>query len=228
MEENKIQAVVLKLLNEKATLKQHVFDSTHGKFIMLKEVLNNIEQEYNDLIGHLDERVHLKYSDNGQFVIKLKIAGDVLVFYMHSNTFEFDRNHEVWKLPYTKENLLNSYCGVINIYNFLHDSFYYNRQDDLGYLVARVFINHDGSFFVEGKRQKGMGVNHFGEKLLDHENWRKIVETAMQYSLEFDLLVPPYDDMKIVSLQQMNEEVMHSRMQTGKRLGFVYNSDDVK
>ncbi|TAJ10456.1 hypothetical protein DMA11_18920 [Marinilabiliaceae bacterium JC017] len=228
MEENKIQAGILKLLNEKANLKQHVFDSTHGKFKLLKEVLKNIEQEYNDLIVHLDKRVHLKYTDNGQFVIQLKIAGDVLVFYMHSNTFEFDRDHEVWKLPYAQENLLNSYCGVINIYNFLHDSFYYNRQDDLGYLVARVFINRDGSFFVEGKRQKGMGVNHFGEKILDHENWRKIVETAMQYSLEFDLLVPPYDDMKIVSLQQMNEEVMHSRMQTGKRLGFVYNSDDVK
>ena len=110
----------------------------------------------------------------------------------------------------------------------MHDSFRYNRENDAGYLIARIFINKEGHYFVEGKRQKGTGINHFGTSIINAENWQKIVETAILYSLEFDLLVPPYDDVKIISMMQMNGEIMSSKMQTGKRLGFVYNADDVK
>ena len=43
-----------------------------------------------------------------------------------------------------------TYCGVINMYNFLSDSFKYNRENDLGYLIGRMFINKENTF-VEGK-----------------------------------------------------------------------------
>ena len=56
----------------------------------------------------------------------------------------------------------------------------------------------------------------------------KIVETAIKYAINFDLLVPPYDAVNIISLTQMKEEIMNSKIKTGKRLGFQYNSDDVK
>ena len=39
------------------------------------------------------------------------------------------------------QNQLGTFCGIINIYNFLSDSFKYNRESDLGYLVGRIFIN---------------------------------------------------------------------------------------
>jgi hypothetical protein len=42
------------------------------------------------------------------------------------------------------------YFGVVNVYNFLSDSFRYNRERDLGYLVARIFLNKEGHFFVQG------------------------------------------------------------------------------
>jgi hypothetical protein len=45
--------------------------------------------------------------------------------------------------------------------------------------------------------------------------------------LEFDLLVPPYDMVKIASVAQMNSKIDSSKLQTGKRLGFKFNSDDV-
>ncbi len=93
--------------------------------------------------------------------------------------------------------------------------------------MARVFVNGEGHFFVEGKRQRSMGLSGFETSVISREALLRIVETAMLYSLEFDLLVPPYDNMKIVSLAHMNEEIMQSRMRTGKRLGFVFNSDDV-
>jgi hypothetical protein len=54
-----------------------------------------------------------------------------------------------------------------------------------------------------------------------------IITTAIQYSLEFDLLVPPYDTVKIATVGQAEAKIQHSRVITGKRLGFQFNSDDV-
>lgn len=224
---NSPQDLILHQLKTRALLKQKVFDVTKFAFGELKEVLSKMPAIFNPYLEDSDERLKIEYADLGQFVAKLKIAGDVLVFNMHTNAFQFDREHKVWELPYVKENGARCYCGVINIYNFLFDSFRYNRQDDLGYLVARVFVNGEGHFFVEGKRQRSMGLSGFETSVISREALLRIVETAMLYSLEFDLLVPPYDNMKIVSLAQMNEEIMQSRMRTGKRLGFVFNSDDV-
>src|SRR5574340_1141800 len=57
----------------------------------------------------------------------------------HTNVFEFDTRHLVWKTSYVKEKATRSFCRMINVYNFLPDSFKYNRANDLGYLVARIF-----------------------------------------------------------------------------------------
>ena len=73
----------------------------------------------------------------------------------------------------------------------------------------------------------GYWINNFGAAQINNETLRDIVYSAIQYSLEFDLLVPPYDSVKIVSVAQINSQIESSRMQTGKRLGFTFNSDDI-
>jgi len=218
---------ILKTISQKSVLKQHVFDNTFTTFTNLKSVLNYIANNFNANMPDVDNRVHLEYLDQGIFDAQLKVAGDLLIFNMHSNAFEFDRNHPVWKLSYVEKNPLSTICGMISIYNFLNDSFRYNREDDLGYLIARIFINKELNYFVEGKRQMGYWCNNFGTDQINNETLRDIVYSAIQYSLEFDLLVPPYDSVKIVSVAQINSQIESSRIQTGKRLGFTFNSDDV-
>jgi hypothetical protein len=80
---------------------------------------------------------------------------------------------------------------------------------------------------VEGKRQMGMLFTNYGNEEFSRESLQKIVYTAINYSLEFDLLVPPYDTIKIASVGQAESKIQHSRLITGKRLGFQFNSDDV-
>jgi len=142
---------------------------------------------------------------------------------MHSNVFEFDNRHPVNKIPYVLDDPLRSYCGMIMIYNFLADSFRYNRMNDLGYLVARIFINKDKHFFVEGKRQSGELVKDFAVDTISPGILREIVETAIEYSISFDLLVP----LKIATVDQMQEKISHSKIATGKRIGFTFRTDDV-
>ena len=211
----------------KASLNQQVYDSTFAVFTQFKEVLHEISAEFDDALEERDQEVKIEYRDRGKFEAHLHFADDILVFSMHSNVFEFNREHIIWKNAYIKENRDNSYCGIINIYNFLGDSFRYNRHSDEGYLISRIFINKDRHFFVEGKRQKGMRHTNFGSQIIDKEALVAIVETAIGYSLEFDLLVPPYDSVKQIYAEQLNTKFESPRIQTGKRLGYKFNSDDI-
>ncbi|MEN6568567.1 MAG: hypothetical protein ABFC18_01000 [Rikenellaceae bacterium] len=221
------QQEILEALNKKAQLKLQVFNQTSEVFSQLKDIINEMSNDLNDLLDNDNRRIRLEYRDRGKFEAEFKFADDVLIFSMHSDVFLFDRNHPIWKNEYVKQDPTNSYCGIISIYNFLSDSLKYNRGEDLGYLVARVFINKDKFFLVEGKRQKNKVVSAFGKSALGKEELVQIVETAILYSLSFDLLVPPFDLVKVASVEQMNDKIESAKLQTGKRMGFKYNSDDV-
>ncbi|MEZ7955067.1 MAG: hypothetical protein QMB82_07940, partial [Bacteroidales bacterium] len=156
------QRDILGGLNEKSRTKVHVFNQTMEVFNQLKDVLNEMSNDLNDLLENFngnDRRVRLEYRDRGKFEAELKFADDVLIFSMHSDIFQFDRDHPVWKTEFLKAKPVNSYCGIINVYNFLSDSLKFNRQEDLGYLVARIFVNKDKFFMVEGKRQPKRSVS---------------------------------------------------------------------
>jgi hypothetical protein len=218
---------IIGTLKEKSVLKQRVFDNTFESFCNVKDVLKSLAKDVNSNLAGMDTRIKLEYTDRSNFDAQIKVAGDILLFSMHSNIFQFDREHPAWKTSYIQKNKYNAYSGIINIYNFLADSFKYSRQDDLGYLIARIFINHEKQYFVEGKRQMGMLFTNYGSEEISKQSLQLIITTAIQYSLEFDLLVPPYDTVKIATVGQAEAKIQHSRVITGKRLGFQFNSDDV-
>ena len=228
MDTKNSQEIVLKNLAEKSMIKQKVYDASVETFNLLKEVLHELSNDMNDLLPDgSDRRVRLEYRDRGKFEAELKIAGDILIFSMHSNVFQFDRDHLLWKTSYAQKSPFNTYCGVISIYNFLADSFKFNRTEDLGYMIGRIFVNNEKHFFVEGKRQMSFRYHNFGEKAISREDLKNIIETAILYTIDFDLLVPPYDVVKLATVGQMNTKIENAKLQTGKRLGFRFNSDDV-
>jgi hypothetical protein len=226
-DQNEKKLEIIGTLKEKSQLKQKVYDNTFESFCDVKEVLKGLTKELNGSLGGTDPRIRLEYTDRSNFDAQIKVAADILLFSMHSNIFQFDREHPAWKTAYIQKNKYNAYSGIINIYNFLADSFRYSRFDDLGYLIARIFINHEKQYFVEGKRQMGMLFTNYGNEEITKQSLQLIISTAIQYSLEFDLLVPPYDTVKIATVGQAEAKIQHSRVITGKRLGFQFNSDDV-
>jgi hypothetical protein len=226
-DQNEKKLEIIGILKEKSLLKQKVYDNTFESFCTVKEVLKSLSKDLNNSLAGTDARIRLEYTDRSNFDAQIKVAGDILLFSMHSNIFQFDREHPAWKTPYIQKNKYNAYSGIINIYNYLADSFRYSRVDDLGYLIARIFINHEKQYLVEGKRQMGMLFSNFGNEAINRESLQVIISTAIQYALEFDLLVPPYDTVKIATVGQAEAKIQHSRVITGKRLGFHFNSDDV-
>ncbi len=222
-----LEALIGKL-SDKSALTQTVFDNTLHVFGRLKELLHELSSELDDALeqrGHEDVRI--EYRDRGKFEAQLHVAEDILIFSMHSNIFEFNREHIIWQNSYVAQDKANSYCGIINIYNFLADSFKYNRSADEGYLIGRIFVNRQMQYFVEGKRQISMRHNNFGTQTIDREALQNIVEAAIDYAVDFDLLVPQYDTVKVVTVDQLNTKIENSKLQTGKRLGYKFNSDDI-
>lgn len=220
---NHLESIVLK-----SNVKQKVYQNAIDAFNLLKVALRELAEEYSTgLKGKIDDESLPNFQEKGPYEAEFRLAADMLLFSVHSNVFVFNREHPVWKTDYVKADPLNSYCGIINIYNFLSDSFKYNRMNDVGYLIARIFINRENHFFVEGKRQSGELVKDFQNDVLTKENIKQILDTSIRYAIEFDLLVPPYDQVKIASVEQMTEEIIHAKMKTGKRVGFKFNSDDI-
>ena len=228
MERSPLREKILATIINKSTLKQHIFDNTFTTFNELKDVLFEIASELDDdLDGKLDKRVRIEYRDRGKFDAQLQIASDLLIFRMHTDVFEFDSNHIIWQNEYVQRERDNSYCGVIDIYNFLSDSFKFNRNADEGYLIGRLFINREKSFFVEGKRQTLVRPMNFGQKQITREALISIMETAINYAINFDLLVPDYEDNKRVTVDQFNSKMDNSKFVTGKRIGYEFNVDDI-
>ena len=201
MKKGSVDKKIIETLTSKSTLKQQIYDNTCAAFMLLKQELFRITEDINGKLADEDPRIQLWYADHGDFMAELKVAGDILIFSMHSNIFQFDRDHEIWKTAYIKEDASAGYSGVINLYNFLSDSFKYHREEDLGYLVARIFVNKNNHFFVQGKRQSGFNYTTLGANVLDQRYIQEIVKASVQYCLDFDLLVPPYEAVKLITEQ---------------------------
>ena len=215
-----------RLIREKSVLKQDVYHHTLGVFDQLKKALSERVLDIQKDFGNTDKRVDFHYRDNGDFQAEIKVAGDVLVFIMHTNVFQFDQSHSVWKSSYVREDASRSYVGMIQVYNFLADSFKYQRVSDLGYLIGRIFINREGHFIVQGKRQLGYLYNDFVNGVMDHATLHSIVESAILYTLDFDLYTPPYENMAQVTVDEIQSISSSSSLATGKRMGFRFSLED--
>jgi hypothetical protein len=225
MDNENSQDLIFSVIKEKCVLKQDVYENIILNFKTLKNVLKEVGDDLKDRMSDVDNRVIIEYKDVDDYEAHLRIGGDILIFHMHTNVFKFDDNNSLWKTTYFKENTNRGFCGVINIYNFLSDSFKYNRMNDVGYLIARLFVNNENHFMVQGKRQLGFLYNDFINAIIDKESMKAIIQSAVLYSLDFDMYVAPYDDVKQASVYEMHKVSEGLRMKTGKRLGFKFNAD---
>ena len=214
---------IIELLSTKAALKQDIASFSESVLRRLKKLA---KAEIKNLRSSIkDERVRLKIQDNGTHEFILYVGSDVLVFQLHQNVFRMPDESGVWKTSYMKENPDRGYFGVINIYNFLAESFEQNRMNDEGYLIGRVFMNFEEHFLVEGKGQLGFLFNDLANMEITDEKALHIIRVAIKFAIEFDLITPPYNMIQEVSLFQIQTISSDLKLSTGKRVGFKFSSE---
>lgn len=225
MQDNEANKLIKESLLGKASLKQDVYARTSHHFTVLRKQLQSLSQYFIEEVSKKDPRIKISYQEKGEFESLVYFASDALLFVQHSNVFQFDSDNPLWKTQYLKEDHDRAYCGIINVYNFLADSFRYNRSNDVGYLIARIFINKDDHFMVQGKRQLGFLYNDFINSKLDDEKLLAIAQSVLLYAIDFDLYTPPYDHVKEVTLGDLQALSDAMQVKTGKRLGFKFQAD---
>lgn len=217
---------IRELLHTKSCMKQDVSKLTKQAFSDFK---SNLKQQERDLEASLDndclKNIDIEYKERGDYLVEFKFASDTLVFSMHTNVFDFDESHYIHQNSYVRNQKDNAYCGIISIYNFISDSFKYKRYDDLGYLIARIFINKDGHFFVEGEQELGIKYNNFAEDKIDNDSINDIIETSILNAINFDLRTPAYKHVAQVTVHQMVEAQNNLNIATAKRLGFKFQAE---
>lgn len=215
--------LILNTLQEKSVNKNEIYLSSIEMFKRFKDALRELEDLLQ--VGMKDSGVQVEFSDRGDFEAQFHVGGDILVFTLHSNVFNFEESHFLHKIPYVKENPGMAYCSMIQVHNFLADSFKFNRMNDVGYLVARIFVNKEKHFFVEGKRQLGFLYNDFANEIFNDEKMMNVIQSAILYVVDFDLLVPPYDAVKLITVSEKIQQAGNASFKTGKRLGFSFEAD---
>lgn len=211
---------IISALNSKAALKQCIYRNTKSVFDELKVCAKEIAHDLTPEVVKKDKNLEVQYFEKSEFEFHLKFSGDTIAYIMHTNVFNFPPEHEVNKMPYIKEVPERSYSGMIQAYNFLSDSIKYQRLADVGYLIARLFINSEGHFYVDGQRQLGFLFKDFAKNQIKKDAIVKIIEQSMLFALDFDLYVPPMELMSQMTLQQKNYMNNPVGFATGKRLGF--------
>ncbi|HEY3429585.1 MAG TPA: hypothetical protein VGK39_02840, partial [Cyclobacteriaceae bacterium] len=136
----------------------------------------------------------------------------------------FSDDHVIMQDPYLKEKEVNRYFGQIMIYNFMSDSLKFNRVNDPGYLLARLMINHENRFFIEGEGQLATLFNKISEKPLTNEALDALVKLALAIAIENDLMAPSYPDVKFITLHQKLEHTPD--LGGGQKIGFRMNYED--
>lgn len=223
MEEAKEQ--ILKALETKASGKQFIYRNTLDVYQQVQQYAAQLGNELRQEMAVRDSSVQIEYANYGRFESSLSFSGDTLFLMMHTNVFTFPEEHFLHKSPYVREDPMRAYCGMIMIYNFLADSVKYQRMNDMGYLIGRIFINKEGHFFTQGRRQFNFMFREFEKQVISPEVIQQMVDLAVLQAIDFDLYVPPFDKVKEMTLIQKIREAGTSAVKTGKRLGFSFGEE---
>ncbi len=212
-------------LRTHSSMKQYIHRNTIEKIACIKKQMMVMSNELTKDVTSVDKNVEIVFYDRGEFEAELKFSGDSLVFAMHTNTFTFADDHPIHRLPYVKEDPKRAYCGLIQIYNFLSDSIKYNRIYDYGYLIGRIFVNAENKFFIEGKDRLEFGLRDYHQQEFTDEIIQKIIADSMLYCIDFELLMPPFEQTSIITLEEKQLNHTSSGMSTRKRIGFEFKNE---
>jgi hypothetical protein len=209
---------IRQLLESKSTAKQITYKNLVSAFGVLSKESKRIIVELKKMVRPGDEDVTVNFQSVNEHEFHVKLAGDLLVFVLHTNVVTFDDAHPVMQDPYTKQNDVNRYFGQIMIYNFMADSIKFNRVNDPGYLLARLLINHEGRYVIEGEGQLNAIANRISSDAITEAELNVLVKLALTIAIENDLMAPPFPDVRFITLYQKMEKTQE--LGGGQKIGF--------
>jgi hypothetical protein len=192
-----------------------------------KKVFAGYEENLSERLQAVGENLRIKFRDVSEYECHLEFAGDTLVMMMHTNIFDFDGDHPLHRTKYVKADPMREFCGMIMVYNFLSDTMRFNRETDAGFLITRIFVNRERHFYCDGNKPFNLLFGDFENQTIEEKYVNQILEEAMIFCLNFDLIAPPPELSAVITLEQKKIFALSSGQPTVKRLGFnISNSKE--
>ena len=208
---------LVELLSDKAVLKQDVFQQTSDVFDEMKLITKNIAEKIKDANAIDHNKVQVEFEVINAYEFQLKVGSDIIVFMMKTNVFALPLNHKDINHKYFKKDWKKAYFGQIVVYDFIADSVKFNRVDDVGYLIERIFINIDKHYLVEGLQNISYRHPDVSKNIANTQNLEKLIEEAIYVSIDTDLVSTSYADNFNMTIEQRMEK---RNQVSGAKVGF--------
>lgn len=218
--QDKLQKIA-EALQSKACLKQAIYRSTQEVFEGMRQHARDIANKLDEQFQDIDNTVRIEMHDVSEFEFHLKFSGDLLIFTMHSNVVAFPPEHILTKNPYVIDNPANGYFGQIMVYNFTSDSIKYNRMGDRGYLIARLMLNQEMHFYIEGPRQLNFLYPDVSKNVVSDMILRVFIEDSMLLAIDSDLVATNFQEIMVLSL---GEKMANQQASAIEKVGFTITS----
>jgi hypothetical protein len=213
------------LLESKSTAKQAAYKHICRAFEMISTEAQEVIEELKRRAQPEDKDVTVGYNFAGVHEFDVKLAGDLLIFVMNTNVVTLEESHVIMKEDYIRENEVNRYFGQILVYNFMADSIKHNRFDDPGYLLARLMINHENHFFIEGEKELAL-FTRISERPLTEEDLKRFVKIVLKMAIENDLVAPDFREVKSITLNQKNHSMeLGGAQKIGFRMSYEHKTE---
>jgi hypothetical protein len=212
------------LLESKSTAKQITYKNLLAAFDILRKESSRIITELAGRVKPDDEDVTIHFREVNEHEFEVKLAGDLVSFVLHTNVVTFDPTSPVMQDAYLHQNAINRYFGQIMVYNFMADSLKFNRINDPGYLLARLLINHEGRYVVEGDSHLAALAGKISPSPITEEELAILVKFVLTMAIENDLMAPPFPDVRFITLHQKMEKTQE--LGAGQKIGFRMSYQD--
>jgi len=216
---------IAEVIQNKSAVKQQTYRNLCKSFKQLEKEARKVVKQVKASIVSKDDDIVLSVTKINNQEFHVHIAGELLVFLLHTNVIVLDEAHGYSKSEYVQQDKNRKYLGQINIYNFMADSFKYNRLNDPGYLIARLFINVESHFLVEGERQLNFMFENVSSNPITGTDLDIISQLTISQSLDNDLVTSSFPSIRVISLNQKIEK--SQQLGGGHKIGFQmsYQSD---
>jgi hypothetical protein len=213
------------LLESKSSAKQTAYKHICKTFSILSAESQAIVEELRRRAKPSDKDVTVEFTTVSPLEFDVKLAGDMLIFVMGTNIVTLEESHPIMMDNYIRENEVNRYFGQIMVYNFMAESLKHNRNNDPGYLLARLMVNHENRFFIEGEKELEQ-YNKISEIPVSDDDLKKVVKIVLKLAIENDLVAPSFTDVRSITLNQKRDHTLE--LGGAQKIGFRMSYEDKK
>ena len=107
------------------------------------------------------------------------------------------------------------FSGDVLIFHFHSNTFHFDKSHHIW----------NSSYAKTDEYRTYCGVINFPNAVIDKVGLKSILQEAILFAMDFELLTPPFNDVQVVTLNQIKEMSQNMKIKPAKRLGFRFSNE---